>query len=243
MVMNKLTFRVNTYLLFAAIGLVVFMTSCDISVKYAQDAKKWEKDIQQFEQLDKTEQYPNDAVLFTGSSSIKIWETIKEDVAPYSVIHRGFGGSKFSDLACYIKRIAYPHQLKAVVIFEANDITGSLTDKSPEEVAELFRYIVMVVRKKFPDKPVFLIEITPTKSRWTVWPKIKEANRLLKQVCEQLPQVYFIETASSYLNEKGEPRTELLQEDLLHQNRQGYAIWGKLIRDKLDKTFALPATQ
>jgi lysophospholipase L1-like esterase len=149
-----------------------------------------------------------------------------------------FGGSKFSDLACYIDRIVYPHKIKALVIFEANDISGSATDKTPQEDADLFRYIVKTVRKKFPEKPLFLIEITPTKLRWAVWPKIKEANRLLKQTCENLPHVYFIETASYYLNDKGEPRTELLQPDMLHQNRDGYVIWTKLIKDKLDLAFA-----
>jgi lysophospholipase L1-like esterase len=159
-------------------------------------------------------------------------------MAPYHVIHRGFGGSKFSDLACYIGRIVYPHTLKGIVIFEANDISGSKTDKTPGEVAELFRYIVKQIRKKFPVTPVFLIEITPTESRWAVWPNIREANRMLKEDCENLPHVYFIETASWYLNDKGLPRKELVKADQLHQNREGYHIWSKLIKDQLDKVYA-----
>lgn len=236
--MNKLNCRVNLNLLIVAIGLAVFTSSCGVSHQYVKEAGKWEKNIQQFEQLDKTEKYPDDAILFTGSSSITIWKSIAEDMAPYHVIHRGFGGSKFSDLAVYINRIAYPHQLKGIVIFEANDITGSKTDKTPQQNVELFRDIVKKIRKKFPETPIFLIEITPTKLRWAVWPKIKEANCLLKQTCESLPHTYFIDTASSYLNEKGEPRTELTQADNLHQNRDGYLIWMKLIKDKLDQTFA-----
>lgn len=236
--MNKLNFRGNLCFLTAAIGLAVFTISCNPVAKYAKEARKWEKNIQDFEQLDKTEKYPDDAILFTGSSSITIWKTINEDMAPYHAINRGFGGSKFSDLACYIDRIVYPHQFKALVIFEANDISGSASDKTPQQDVELFKYIVKTVRKKFPNKPIFLIEITPTKLRWAVWPKIKEANRLLKQTCESLPHVYFIDTASSYLNEKGGPRTELAQADMLHQNRDGYLIWMKLIKDKLDRIFA-----
>jgi hypothetical protein len=238
MTMNKLNFRLNMQLLVIAIGLLAFMTSSDLTKKYAAEASKWEKNIKDFEALDKTEKYPDDAILFTGSSSITIWKTIGEDMAPYHAINRGFGGSKFSDLDVYIDRIVYPHKFKALVMFEANDITGSTTDKTPQEDVDLFKDIVKTVRKKFPMKPIFLIEITPTKLRWAVWPQIKEANRLLKLACERLPHVYFIETASSYLNENGEPRTELAQTDMLHQNREGYIIWMKLIKDKLDQTFA-----
>ena len=243
MAMNKLTFRKRTYLLVAAIGLLAFMTSSDLTKKYIKEASKWEKNIQDFEALDKTEKYPDDAILFTGSSSITIWKTIGEDMAPYHAINLGFGGSKFSDLTCYIDRIVYPHKFKALVMFEANDITGSATDKTPQEDVELFKDIVKTVRKKFSTQPIFLIEITPTKLRWAVWPQIKEANRLLKQTCKSLPHVYFIDTAASYINEKGEPRTELAQADMLHQNKSGYVVWTKLIKDKLDKTFATSERQ
>lgn len=226
--------RLNRPLFFITLFLFL-MSSCNVTKKYTQEATKWEKNIAKFEELDKAEKYPDDAVIFTGSSSIALWSTIKEDMAPYSIIHRGFGGSKFSDLACYIDRIVYPHKFQALVIYEANDITGGKADKTPEEVAGLFKYIVKKVRKRNPDQPIFVIEITPTKSRWKAWPKIKEANALLAKTCEKLHNVYFISTSSYYLNEKGEPRTELARPDMLHQNREGYIIWTKIIKAKLDE--------
>ena len=215
--------------------LIILMTSCSVTKKYAEEAKKWEKDIQRFEHADNQEKYPKDAILFTGSSSIRLWSTIKEDMAPYPVIHRGFGGCRFSDVACYIDRIVYPHQFRALVIYVANDIIGDPRDKTPEEVAHLFKYIVKGVRKNYPDQPVFLIEITPNKKLWKVWPTVKEANTLLAKTCDKLNNVYFIPTSASYLNDNGEPRTELTGPDLLHQNRDGYLLWTKLIKGKLDE--------
>lgn len=76
----------------------------------------WEADIQKFEELDRTNTYPDDAVLFTGSSSIRIWNSIEEDMAPYPVIQRGFGGSRLSDFVVYTERIVYPHKSSAIVI-------------------------------------------------------------------------------------------------------------------------------
>lgn len=242
--MNRLTVNFSFRFLIASVFLIGFLASCSVSGKYTKEASaKWEKDIKQFEQQDKSEKDPANAILFAGSSSIRLWSTLKEDVAPYPVIQRGFGGSKFSDMAVYAKRIIFPHQFKALVIFEANDITGSASDKSPEEVAKLFKEIVRTVRSKYHDQPIFLFEITPTKSRWAVWPKVQQANKLLKQTCSKLHKTYFIETAAAYLNENGEPRTELFIKDMLHQNREGYVIWGKLATNKLDEVLSQKTKQ
>jgi lysophospholipase L1-like esterase len=227
----------SSRLLIASLLLTGLIASCNISRKYSEQAtKNWEKDILKFEQLDKNEKDPDNAILFVGSSSIRLWSTIKEDVAPFPVIQRGFGGSRFSDLAVFTKRIVYPHQFRALVIFFANDITGGKSDKSPGEVVRLFHKIVSTVRNKYADQPIFLIEITPTQSRWAVWPIVKQLNQMLKKSCNQMHNTYFIETAQAYLNQDSEPRKELFINDMLHQNRKGYEIWGELIKKKLNET-------
>ncbi|HEY3389161.1 MAG TPA: GDSL-type esterase/lipase family protein, partial [Prolixibacteraceae bacterium] len=234
--MNRLTVYFSFRLLFSSILLAGFLTSCSVSKKYKTEATgNWEKDIIKFEQQDKSEIDPANAIFFTGSSSIRLWSTLKDDVAPYPVIQRAFGGSKFSDLAVYAKRIVYPHHFRALVIFEANDITGSKTDKSPQEVVALFKDIVKTVREKNADQPIFLFEITPTQSRWAVWPIVKQTNQMLKETCSKLHNTYFIETAAAYLNKDGKPRNELFIKDMLHQNHEGYAIWGDLVKKKLDE--------
>jgi len=242
--MSRLAIKGSCRLLIYSLLLAGFVTSCNVTGKYVKEASdKWEQDIVKFEKQDKLEKDPENAIFFAGSSSIRLWSTLKEDMAPYPVIQRGFGGSKFSDLAVYAKRIVYPHQFRALVIFEANDITGNKADKSPEEVVKLFRNIVSTVRKKYKDQPIFVLEITPTKSRWAVWQVVKQANQLLKESCSQLYNTYFIETASSYLNNEGEPRNELFKKDMLHQNHEGYLIWGELIKKKMDEVLAPQAVK
>lgn len=209
-------------------------TSYDL-LKHQQAAQSWEKEIQQLESKDKTEQYSDNAILYLGSSSIRLWKTIASDMSPYPAIQRGFGGSKFSDVYFYTERLVKPHNFKAVVIFVANDITGNTQDRTPKEVVHTFREIVRKIRQIKPHRPVFLIEITPTNSRWRVWDKIKEANTLLKKSCGKMKDVYFIETASAYLDTSGKPRSELFIQDQLHQNAEGYKIWTSIIKKKLDE--------
>jgi hypothetical protein len=195
----------------------------------------WENDIQTFEKLDKSELYPSDAILFAGSSSIKLWNTLAEDIAPYPVIQRGYGGAKMSDLAVYIDRIVAPHPCRAIVVFIANDITGSNDDKTPEEVARLVKYTLKVIRKTHRDTPVFWLAVTPTPSRWTVWDKIRKVNQYIEEICESRSNTYFIRTDFAFLGEDGKPKSELFVEDMLHLNPNGYAIWTTLLKTELNK--------
>jgi lysophospholipase L1-like esterase len=215
--------------------VITFLLACSPLKKYTDSVQKWENDIREFEQLDSTNRYPNNAVLFMGSSSIRLWNTLEEDIKPYSVIQRGFGGSRISDVAWYTPRIVYPHQIQAVVIFVANDISGSKEDKTPQEIASLFSYIVKTIHKKHPDLPVFYIQVTPTESRWKVWPRIQEGNKLVKQLCAKNPDLHFVETAKYFLSSEGTPNAELFVDDKLHLSAQGYQIWTRLVKAELDK--------
>jgi hypothetical protein len=198
------------------------------------EVKAWENDIKNFEQLDKSVTYSDKSVLFAGSSSIRLWSSLEKDMAPYPVIQRGFGGSKMSDLAVYANRIIDPHPCRAIVIFVANDISGSKEDKRPEEVASLFRSVLKTIRKTHPETPVFWIEITPTPSRWQVWPAIQKANGLIRNICINQKNTYFINTDFAFLNEKGVPKDELFREDKLHLTEKGYAVWTEIIRKELN---------
>ena len=186
---------------------------------------------------------PEDAILFAGSSSIRLWSTLAKDMAPYPVIQRGYGGAKLSDFAVYASRIIDPHPCKGIVIFVANDITGSDKDKSPQEVAQLFRNILKTIRKTHPETPVFWIAITPTASRWKVWPEIQKANKLIKDICDSKKNTYFIRTDFAFLNENGMPKDELFRSDKLHLTEKGYEVWTEIIKKELNKVIPMPKIQ
>jgi hypothetical protein len=113
--------------------LLIPIIQCVIPSGYEASARNWEQDIRQFEILDRNEADPDGAILFAGSSSIRMWSTIRGDMSPYPVIQRGFGGSKLSDVAWYAERLVYPHRFKALVLFVANDITGSRKTNHPKK--------------------------------------------------------------------------------------------------------------
>lgn len=197
--------------------------------------ERWEKAIQALEQLDKKEDHPSDAILFLGSSSVRRWETIAEDMAPYPVIRRGYGGAKYSDLRVYAKRLTHPHEVRAIAIFVGNDVSGRPTDRTPQAVSQDVRAIIGDIRSKFTDTPIFFIAVTPTASRSRVWQKTQGVNAAIAEICSDLDYVHWIGTAAYYLNDQGQPRNELFVGDRLHLNEEGYDLWAKIIKRRLNR--------
>ena len=205
-------------------------------VQYREKAmKRWGQDIETLEQRDVVQRDPEDAILFIGSSSIRRWDTIEIDMRPYQVVQRGYGGAKYTDLAVFAKRLIHPHEYSALVVFVANDVQGKPEDHSPEQVEKCASYIAGVSRKHCPQAPVFFIEITPTRKRFSAWPLIRKANTRLQKLSLSTPATYFIPTADHFLDPSGNPRDELFVDDQLHLNGDGYKKWSILIRQELDE--------
>lgn len=203
----------------------------------AQAHESWNAAMEDFAERNATETHPDHAILFMGSSSIRLWKNIVEDVAPYHPIQRGFGGSNFSDLAIFADTILAPHRYRGVVIFCANSLVETPDDPLLEEVVVQFSHTIATVQRLAPGTPVFLIAVTPTESRWNLWPGLKALNTRLQAICDQDPQLHWIDTEDAFLNAQGLPRADLFGQDRLHLNRDGYRVWSGLIRRGLDRVF------
>jgi hypothetical protein len=219
-----------------SIVLILIFSACSPLKKYKPKDRQWAiPEIEAFEKLDTTEEYDKEAILFIGSSSIRLWNTLERDMTPYPVIQRGYGGAHFRDMIYFTDRILADHPLSMVVCFVANDISGSPKDGSPKEVLRLFKYFVKQVRSKHPQIPILQIAITPTQSRWKKWAEIKMVNDLIQAYCDKTENLYFIDTVPTFLNEKGLPKTEWFIRDQLHLNETGYTVWNQLIKSEIER--------
>ena len=94
---------------------------------------RYEKDIRAFEAADKTNPPPQDAILFVGSSSIRLWTNLAAAFPGHKVLNRGFGGSHLSDSVTFVDRIVTPYKPKLVLLYAGdNDIASG---KSPEQIS------------------------------------------------------------------------------------------------------------
>lgn len=203
---------------------------------------KWAKEISELEKLDREQPDPPNSILFVGSSSIRLWKSMAEDMSPWPTIRRGYGGAKFTDLVVFAERLVAKHDYRALVVFVANDITGGEGDRTPEEVLALYQLFVKLVRQSHPDKPIFFIAITPNSKRWSEWSRIERANLLIQQYTATDSKLHFIETAKHYLGDDGKPRDDLFTEDKLHQNSDGYKQWATIIKKALAEKLGSPTS-
>ena len=209
------------------------IVSCSPLIKYEDTAEKWENEIVKLEKLDSSQDYTKNQILFIGSSSIRLWKSIKKDLEPYESIKRAYGGARYTDLIHFTERLVQPHNIKAIGIFVANDITGGENDLSPKEVLKLAKYVVKQIRTSHKKSSVFFIETTPTPKRWKAWSKISQANDLIKEFCDSSDRLFYISTRDYFIGDNGLPTEEYFVRDKLHLNSKGYTLWSSIIKENL----------
>ncbi len=201
---------------------------------YADNGKepnRFENTIVQFEQSDKERPPPENATLFVGSSSIRMWKTLKQDMHPLTVINRGFGGSQFTDAIHFVGRIVTLYKPSMIVIYEGdNDIAAK---KTPETVFKDYRRFVGIVRDSLPEVPVFFMTIKPSPRRWSMWDDMKKANELIEQYTRLHDGLEYIDVSTPMLDDNGKVRPEIFLEDNLHMNPAGYRLWTSIIKPLL----------
>ncbi len=195
------------------------------------ETNKFESEIVAFERSDRTNPPPKGAVLFVGSSSIRLWKTVAQDFPKHRVINRGFGGSQISDSIYYAERIVLPYKPKLVVMYAGgNDIHDG---KDPEAVFNDFKTFVATVHKRLPRTRIAYISIAPNPARWAEVDRVRAANALIADFARRKRNLEFINVFSDMLGPDGQPRPEIFSSDRLHMNEQGYALWTRIVKKSL----------
>lgn len=206
------------------------LLSCVLSLLLvqAQDPKPapFEKEIEAFEARDKVTPPPPNEIVFVGSSSIRLWKS-SEAFPDLKIINRGFGGSQMSDSVHYADRIIVPYKPRIVVVFAGgNDINAK---KAPEQVADDFKALVARIHGALPKTRVYFISLFPNVQRRSQNPSCVKVNELIEAFTKTDPRLGYIDTASHMRAEDGGPRPDLLRQDGLHMNDDGYKIWNEIV--------------
>ena len=198
-------------------------------------SKRWETEIRAFEAADRAHPPPRGAVLFVGSSTIRFWKTLAQDLPEYEVLNRGFGGCHIADCTYYADRIVIPYQPRLIVLRAGgNDIAAG---KTPERVRDDFRAFVEKVRAKLPEVRIAYMTINATPARWANVQREKKANKLIKEYIAHGANLDYIDTFDATMA-NGRPREELFVIDRLHFNAEGYKILASCVRSHLARTSA-----
>lgn len=199
----------------------------------AQARPEFWNDIQSFKKQDSISPPPQKAILFVGSSSFTLWKNVQVYFPEYPLINRGFGGSSLVHLIQYANDIIYPYNPKQIVIYAGeNDLAASDT-VTGETVFNRFKQLYGMIRSKLGKVNVVYVSIKPSPSRQHLMPKMKEANKLIRDFMHKQKRTSFIDVYSLMIGSDGNPKKELFLEDRLHMNEEGYEIWADAIRSVL----------
>lgn len=198
--------------------------------------ERWEKDVRAFEAADKAHPPPEGAVLFIGSSTIRLWKTLQQDFPECKVINRGFGGSEIADAVQYADRIVIPYRPAMIVLYAGgNDLNAG---KAPERVFEDFKAFVARVRARLPAARIAYMASGPSIARWAQADRQRKLNQLVREYIAQDGSMDFIDAFDVFLGADGKPRPELYVADKLHNSPEGYSIRSELVRPYLRKAAA-----
>lgn len=197
----------------------------------AQDPNRFADEVKKFENT--ADDYPTEnRIVFTGSSSIRLWVDFKSYLPNYNVINTGFGGSETSDLLYFKETLIDQFNPKQVFIYEGdNDLNSG---KSPISIlADLSQLVNMLLEDGV--ESVVIIAPKPSLARWELKEKYEVLNTSLKSMADLSPNIQFADVWQPMLNADGSLKKDIFIEDGLHMNKKGYDLWIKVIEPLLLK--------
>lgn len=212
---------------FLAITILFFVYNLN-----AQDPARFKSEIEELVQKEHQFEPGKKLVLFTGSSSVRMWKDVAEYFPDYNVINHGFGGSHFSDLIYYYEELIPKYNPDYLFIYEGdNDIASN---KKPGKILKEAKELVGHILQDLPKTKVVLISPKPSVARWHLSKNYQKLNKKLERFAKKTDNLEYADVWSAMLDENDQVFTDVFLDDNLHMNKKGYDIWGKVIGEFME---------
>ena len=187
---------------------------------------------------------PRDAVVFYGSSSIRLWHGLANDLRPAfgdaPVVNLGFGGSTLQACAFFFERLVLPLRPASLVVYAGDNDLGD--GQTPDDVVGSYRRLRQQVDRHLGPIPFGFIAIKPSPARWRLLDHIRRANACMEADIAGRPNGRFIDVFDPMLGRDGGPRPELFEDDGLHLSPEGYRLWTRVITEHAPSLAPRPGT-
>lgn len=217
----------------AAVPVIAWKVWDEIRRTVSEDPLVWERQIRAFERKDRKKAPRNRAIVFAGSSTIRLWEGLVRDMAPMPVIQRGFGGAKIKDVIYYADRIIVPYEPRIVVLYiGSNDMLDLLGNqpKSVEEMRGLYDTLLHMLHERLPNATIMALATFPSPANAKQRHRIAAVNDYVRNLAANEPWLVHIDGNDVLRQADGEPKRSLFRFDRVHLNKKGYARWGSIVR-------------
>jgi lysophospholipase L1-like esterase len=204
----------------------LFLLFCAPAVN-AQDPERLIKQVEALSNAEYNFPENEDIVLFTGSSTIRMWVNVQSYFPDHNVINNGFGGSQMSDLLYFYDDLILKSSPEVIFIYEGdNDIAS---EKNSSQILKTTKELIGKIKTDLPESDVILISPKPSIARWHLSRKYKNLNRKLSKYCDENQNLEFADVWNAMLDDEGMVFQDIFLEDGLHMNEKGYDIWAPVI--------------
>lgn len=211
--------------------LLLFFVGIGFS-SWAQDPTRFQKEVDRIH-----EKYPpnlqrENLILFTGSSSVRMWNDLSSYFPDHEIVNAGFGGSQTFELLHFVDELIIDYKPKKVFIYEGdNDVSSG---KSSTEIILTLHELVEKIKGALPGVEILLISAKPSISRWHLKDQYMDLNQHFKEYSELYENVEYVNIWDIMLDAEGKPKTDIFLEDNLHMNKAGYDLWAEVVKKYMD---------
>jgi lysophospholipase L1-like esterase len=211
---------------------VLLFLFAGIIISNAQDPSRFKEQVDELLNTEYNFSPGKQLVVFTGSSSIRMWKDVQDYFPAYNIINNGFGGSHFSDLLYYYNQLILKPKPEILFIYEGdNDIAGN---KNPVKIKRQAKKLYKKIRQDLPATEIIFISPKPSIARENLKKEYEKLNKRLKKYCARKENLEFADVWFPMLGENGNVFQDLFIEDGLHMNKKGYDLWAKVISQHLE---------
>lgn len=219
----KCNFKINRILL-----ILYLFGTLNLS---AQDPNRFKKEVDQLFNKEYNFSPDKKLVIFTGSSSVRMWKDVQTYFPEFNIINNGFGGSQFSDLIYFYDQLIKNKRPEILFIYEGdNDIASN---KKPRHILKEAKIITSKIQGDLPQTKIVYISPKPSLARVQLKKKYIKLNKKLNRFCKKTKNVEFADVFYPMLDTDGNVFQDIFLDDGLHMNKKGYDIWGNVIKDFL----------
>ena len=194
------------------------------------DPARFAAEFTAFETQDQANPPGDCRIVFVGSSTIRFWSSLDADMTGFSVLNRGFGGARISDINAVFARFVAPYHPRAIVFYAGeNDFAAGRT--APDVVADFARFMELKTRT-LGSTPVFFISLKPSRLREAQMPGQAWINARIRAMAAGRRDLTYVDVVPSMLGPDRRPM-DIFRADGLHMTPAGYAIWTSIVRRAL----------
>lgn len=194
----------------------------------AQDPFRFRDEVAALTKIDFSADSAQNTILFTGSSSMRLWKDCQSYFPERKIINTGFGGSHMSDLLFYADSLIFRFTPAQIFIYEGdNDIADN---ENPDSILAEAKLLAKKIKDRLPNTEIIFISPKPSISRWHLRNEYERFNLLLEQLASETGHVRFLNVWPVMLDSSMNLKKELFLEDGLHMNKSGYVLWAGEIR-------------